>query len=84
MRLRGLIWKKYCHVAFQGKGMVTLKGNNENETHKLSGNENGEVEMENNQHDKKTPPEETGQENILDLFRWPLLFKHLVISTLLW
>ena len=64
--------------------MIALKGNNENETHKLSGNKNDVVGIENNQRDKKTPPEETGQENILDLFRWPLLFKHIVISTLLW
>ena len=64
--------------------MIALNGNNENETHKLSVSNNGMVEVANTRRDKKTPPEETGQENILDLLRWPLLFKYTVISTLLW
>ena len=32
----------------------------------------------------KRPPDETGHETILDLFRWPLILKYMVISALLW
>ena len=64
--------------------MAPLKEKDKNEQKRLSSNENGVVEVENNQRDKKGPPEETGQESILDLFRWPLLLKYIIISTLLW
>ena len=76
--------KKYCQFLIQGKEMAPLKGNVKNETKKLSGNDNRVLGMENDKRDKKAPPEETGQESILDLLRWPLLFKYTVINTLLW
>ena len=69
---------------YQGKEIAPLNKNDENETIKLSDNEDGVVEAVDDQHEKKAPPEETGQESILDLLRWPLLFKYTVISTLLW
>ena len=32
----------------------------------------------------KRPPEVTGHETILDLFRWPILLKYTIINALLW
>ena len=32
----------------------------------------------------KSPPEETGQENLFDLFRWPLLCRFTLISSSMW
>ena len=62
---------------------LPLKEDDKKETHKLSSNKSGVVGFKNNQRDEKAPPEETGQENILDLIRWPLLLKYNLICTLL-
>ena len=79
MRLQSVILKKYSSFVFQGNEIAPR-----NKTNKLCDNEDGVVKVEDDQHEKKAPPEKTGQENILDLLRWPLLFKYTVISTLLW
>ena len=34
--------------------------------------------------DSKPPPEKTGHETIVDLFRWPLLLKFMIICSLVW
>ena len=32
----------------------------------------------------RRPPDETGHETLLDLFRWPLMLKYIIISSVLW
>ena len=63
--------------------MEPLKEKLKKEPKKVRSHENGVINAEKN-HRNKTPPEETGHETILDLFRWPLLFKFTVISSMLW
>ena len=50
---------------------------------KINNTENGVKDAVNIDHSSKSPPEETGQETILDLFRWSLILIFTIISSLL-
>ena len=58
--------------------------NHSKEDKQVGSIEDGMKDAVQSDHSTKAPPEETGQETILDLFRWPLILKYTVISSLLW
>ena len=56
----------------------------EPETDNANSLENDVIKADKNRRNSKAPPENTGHETVVDLFRWPLLLKFTVICSLVW
>ena len=66
--------------AFQGNGITRIKEKETNERKRVD----DDIAVPTRKPSLgRRPPEKTGNETLLDLFRWPLLLKYTVVCSLL-